>query len=100
MRMILAAVACCVLPALSATAQMPPPGAVFTAIKPCRAFNTAPTGKMTGATYRTFQVGGSWFGQPQGGPTMGCGVPLSATAVAISLTVIGAPSAAYASAFP
>jgi hypothetical protein len=101
MRMLLAIIACCALPALPASAQTttPPPETVFTAIKPCRAFNTAPTGKLTGATFRTFQVGGNTTFAPQGGPAAGCGIPLSATAVAISLTGIGAPSAAYASAF-
>jgi hypothetical protein len=73
MRMILAAAVCCALPAAPAGAQSPPPETVFTAIKPCRAFNTAPTGKLTGATFRTFQVGGATTFVPQGGPAAGCG---------------------------
>jgi hypothetical protein len=84
---------------VGASAQTAPPETVFTAIKPCRAFSTAPTGKMTGDSYRTFQIAGSGSFAGQGGAPAGCGVPFSATAVAISLTGIGSPSAGYAVAF-
>jgi hypothetical protein len=100
MRMILAAAAiCCALPAAPAGAQTPPPDTVFTPIKPCRAFNTATSAKITGNTYKTFQIGGPGSLVSQGGPAAGCGVPASATAVAISLTGIAPASTGYATAF-
>jgi hypothetical protein len=96
MRMILAAVACCALPALPGAAQTPPPETVFTAVAPCRALLT-PT-KIPANTSRLVQIVGSGFGS-QGGPTGGCGVPASATAVAMSFTAYGASSPGYLTAY-
>jgi hypothetical protein len=99
MRMLLAALVCCSVPASPAAAQTPPPDTVYTSIKPCRAFNTATSAKITGNNYKTFQVGGPGSLVSQGGPAAGCGVPATATAVAISLTGIAPASTGYASAF-
>jgi hypothetical protein len=96
MRMIPAAVVCCALPGLPALAQTPPPETVFTAVAPCRALLT-PT-KIPANTSRLVQIVGSGFGS-QGGPTGGCGVPASATAVAMSFTAYGASSPGYLTAY-
>jgi hypothetical protein len=66
-----------------AKAQSPARELVYTPITPCRAFSLS-TPILAGQT-RTFQISGNGSFVAQGGPATGCGVPASATAVAIAL---------------
>ncbi|WP_155905016.1 hypothetical protein [Methylopila sp. M107] len=59
---------------------------LFTAIQPCRAFNT-PAAVAAGQTLN-FQVSGSGSLVAQGGPAGGCGIPTYATAVSINLSAV------------
>ncbi len=80
---------------------IPTPEAYYVPITPCRVFDTSVVGgKMAANTTRNFKVIGSSSLVTQGGPKAGCGVPASATAVALNLTATGTAAAGYFQAFP
>jgi hypothetical protein len=81
-------------------AATPSPETVFEAIQPCRAFDTHATTPLAANTNRAFAVAGTIGFGFQGGHTGGCGVPTSATAVAISLTTSLASASGTVAAFP
>ena len=76
-----------------------PLGLIFTPIKPCTAFDTTKATKLTAGQIKPFYVSGTAGFPQQGGTGGGCGVPASATAVALSLTAINATSAGFLTAF-
>lgn len=75
----------------AAVAQTPPPSNAYTAVVPCRAFDTRPAGPIGAKSTRTFSMVGTNLAS-QGGSSRGCGVPASATAVSISFSVVRAPA--------
>ncbi|MFC3693367.1 hypothetical protein [Chenggangzhangella methanolivorans] len=75
---------------------------VFVPVAPCRLLNTAEAGAggaIQGLQTRTFQVTGAAGFETQGGKAGGCGVPASATSVAILLRASNASSAGFFTAF-
>ena len=74
---------------------------LFVPITPCRIVDTRKGGGplASGAT-RAFAVSGSSGFTAQGGNATGCGVPASATAVAIGLVATAAAGAGYLTAWP
>jgi hypothetical protein len=59
----------------------------FVPITPCRIVDTLIAGgKLGNGTVRTYVVGGKTGFAPQGGTTGGCGIPISATAIAATVT--------------
>ncbi|QZN99747.1 hypothetical protein [Chenggangzhangella methanolivorans] len=84
-------------------APMPAPmEQVFVPVTPCRLLNTAEAGAggaIQGLQTRTFQVTGSSGFGAQGGNSAGCGVPASATSVAIVLRASNGSSSGFFTAF-
>ncbi|MFM7063150.1 MAG: RCC1 domain-containing protein, partial [Actinomycetes bacterium] len=87
-----------VTPAAPSASAAPAQGASYASLAaPCRAVDTRnqPAGRVAGATApnafgsRTFQVGGVGI-TGQGGAVGGCGIPETATAVELTVTVTGA----------
>jgi hypothetical protein len=79
-----------------AKAQAPAPELIYTPIQPCRAFG-ASTPVPAGQT-KAFQISGNGNFAMQGGPSVGCGIPVSAKAVAMSISAQSA-SNGYLTAF-
>ena len=80
----------------AASAAPVPGGLGYTAlVSPCRAVDTrkpgVPGGDLANGDLRSFQMRGSSSMVGQGGSASGCGVPSSATAVEVSVTVPGTP---------
>ena len=76
---------------------------VFTAVTPCRIVNTVATATPLAAnSMRAFYVNGSTAGvfEAQGGNPGGCGIPDSATAVAMNFIAVGPTGAGDLRAFP
>lgn len=67
----------------------------FTPVAPCRVIDTRHSvvgGALGPNVVRNFYVGGTFGFAPQGGQSGGCGVPVNATAVQVTITAV-APSA-------
>ena len=68
----------------------------FTPIAPCRAANTRVAGgALANTASRDFYVGGTFGFAPEGGLAGGCGVPVSATGVAVTITTVNATHNGY-----
>ncbi|WP_020180714.1 hypothetical protein [Methylopila sp. M107] len=80
-------------PAVPTAATRKPYDLIFTPIVPCRAFYS-PSAVAANST-ANYQITGTGSFVPQGGPAGGCGVPVSAKAVAINLSAVSASSAGY-----
>lgn len=98
MRLPLFAVACgfavsCLSPASAATVTSSE--LVFTPITPCRAFDTRATTPLSGNQSRSFRISESANLSAQGGSSSGCGIPPSASAVALSLTAVDETATGY-----
>lgn len=71
----------------------------FVPIAPCRVFDTHAASPID-STGRTFLISGTVGFEAPGGTAGGCGVPASANAVALSLTVSGASTNGMLAAYP
>lgn len=68
----------------------------FTPITPCRAANTRVAGGILPASgARDFYLGGTFGFAPEGGTSGGCGVPLNATGVALTITTVNTTHNGY-----
>jgi len=68
----------------------------FVAVAPCRIVDTRVAGGALGnGASRAFYVGGTFGFAPQGGKAGGCGIPVSATAVAATVAAIGPTTTGY-----
>jgi hypothetical protein len=88
-------VASCLSPAAAPATIIASSELVFTPVTPCRAFNTRATTPITGNQSRSFRIADSTDLSAQGGAATGCGVPASASAVALSLTALDETAAGY-----
>lgn len=82
------------------SARPPRPETVFVSLKPCRAFDTRTKTPVAAKDRRAFLISGTDDLRGQGGPAGGCGVPVGATAVQLTLTVTEAAAAGEAVVFP
>lgn len=74
---------------------------VYVAVAPCRILDTRNAGgKMANGATRTFFVGGTTQFLSQGGKAGGCGIPLSATAIAASIGATNTANSGYLTAWP
>jgi hypothetical protein len=72
------------------------PESVFTPVAPCRAVDTrSGGGTLATGVARTFYVGGTANFSGQGGQSGGCGVPTTATAVALTITAVSPTHEGY-----
>jgi hypothetical protein len=66
------------------------PETVYTAVKPCRVADTRAGGGILGTNVtRSFYVAGTFGFAPQGGTSGGCGVPIGATSVTVTIAAVG-----------
>lgn len=73
---------------------------LYSPVAPCRIVDTRFTTPMASGVTRSFYVAGTFGFAPQGGRAGGCGVPLGATAVSVSITAIGPDKKGYLQASP
>ncbi|MCB0977641.1 MAG: hypothetical protein KDB02_09300 [Acidimicrobiales bacterium] len=79
----------------------PGTGASFTAVNPCRIVDTRLAGgSLAAGTSRVFRVTGTDDMAPQGGIASGCGVPVTATAVEATISVVDPAGTGYLRAWP
>lgn len=73
----------------------------FVPVAPCRIVDTRlGGGKVAKNATRSFYVGGTFGFKPQGGKTSGCGVPVGASAVVVSVATMTGSKAGYFTAYP
>lgn len=78
-----------------------PQSQTITAVTPCRIVDTrAAGGALTAGTTRSFAVGGSTGFAAQGGNPVGCAIPSSATAVAVSIVAVSPAAGGFLTAWP
>ena len=73
---------------------------VYSPIAPCRVVDTRKTSPLSSGSTRNFYVAGGFGFAPQGGKTGGCGVPLGATSVSVSITAIDPSGVGFLQASP
>ncbi len=85
--------------ALAPPTYQPAAESQFTPITPCRAIDTRPGRIAAGATHH-FHIRGTIGFAEQGGKDGGCGVPASATGVAVSVSSVDIAGAGYLRIWP
>lgn len=78
-----------------------PQSQTLQSVVPCRIVDTRVAGgKLAAHATRSFTVGGTTGFSGQGGAASGCGIPTSATAVAISIIAVAPASGGFLTAWP
>jgi hypothetical protein len=85
-----------------ATFQPSPAQTAFVPITPCRVVDTrnSTAGKVAAGSTRAFHVRGATGFTAQGGKSVGCGIPATATAVSFSMTATQTAGSGYLRAWP
>ncbi|MEJ7650418.1 MAG: hypothetical protein WKF57_15505 [Nakamurella sp.] len=73
---------------------------LYSPVAPCRIVDTRNTTPLASGSTRSFYVAGTFGFAPQGGKTGGCGVPLGATSVSVSVTAIDPSNPGFLQAWP
>lgn len=73
---------------------------LYSPIAPCRIVDTRNTTPLASGATRSFYVAGTFGFAPQGGKAGGCGIPLGATSVSVSVTAIDPSNTGFLQAWP